>query len=108
MLPVFGIEEKVCSCFERLGFVHSRYGKTKVVNYRFIVCVQYTSASSFVVETFCEKFGGKMVVRVACYFDNKGCLSCYDLSFDVVYTKEFLPRCLICDALFSYLRHTDA
>ena len=50
MLPVSIMEGKVRPCFESSGFVHSRYYEAEVVaNDVFIVRVQYTSASSFVV-----------------------------------------------------------
>ena len=64
MSPVFVIKGKVHPCFERSGFVHSRYDESKVVNDGFLVLVQYTFASSLVVAPRGEKFGGKMVVRV--------------------------------------------
>ena len=58
-------------CFEHSGFVHSRDDKVEVVKNAFLVCVQYTSASSLVVAPCGEKFGGMMVFRVVCHFSNK-------------------------------------
>ena len=55
-----------------LQFFYSWYDHSEVVNDDFFVRVQYTSTFSLVVETCSEKFGGKMVVRVACHFSNKG------------------------------------
>ena len=49
MSPVSVIEVKLRLCFERSGFVYSRYDKADVVNYGFLVCVQYTSVLSLVV-----------------------------------------------------------
>ena len=72
MPPVSVIEGKVRPCFERSTFVHSWYDEAEVVNYRFLVRVQYTPASSLVVALCGENFGGKMVIRVACHFSNKG------------------------------------
>ena len=37
----------------------------------FFVCMQYTSMSSLVVEPGIEKFGGEIVIRVACHFPNE-------------------------------------
>ena len=42
------------------------------MNDGFIVCVQYTSASSLMVAPRNEKFGGKIFFRVACHFSDKG------------------------------------
>ena len=78
------------------------------MNYGFLVRVQYASALSLVVAPCREKFGGKMVIRVACHFSDKGKVLCCDLFFDVGYIEEFLPRCLICDALLFHLSHIDA
>ena len=55
---------------ERSGFVHSRYDKA--VNDGCLFCVQCIYASSLVVVPLGENFGGKMVVRFACHFDDKG------------------------------------
>ena len=77
--------------FERSGLVHSWYDEAEVVNDRFLVCVQYTSTSFIVVAPCGENFGGKMLFRVACTFDNKGYLSCCDLFFEVGYIEEFIP-----------------
>ena len=71
MSPVYVIDGKVLPCFERYGFVHSWYYEAEVVNNGFIVRVQYNSTSSLVVAPCGEKFGGNMVVRVACHFSNK-------------------------------------
>ena len=71
MPPVFVIKIKLCLCLERSGFVHSKYDEAEVVNYGFLVRVQYTSMSSLVVAPRGEKFGGKMVIIVACHFANK-------------------------------------
>ena len=49
MFRVSAIKGKVRPCFERSGFFHSRYDKAEVVNDRFLVHVQHTSASSLVV-----------------------------------------------------------
>ena len=64
MLPVSVIEGKVCPCFERSCFVHSRYDEAEVVNDGFLVLVYYTSTLSLVVARHGENFDGKMVVRV--------------------------------------------
>ena len=79
----------MCPCFEPSGFVHSRYTEADVVNDVFIVCMQYTSTSSLVVVPRGEKFGGKMVVRVACHFPIKvGC--CVAICFlMLVISKNF-------------------
>ena len=54
------------------GFVHSRYDKAEVFNDRFLASVQCTPALFLVVAPRGEKFGGKMVVRIACHFSDKG------------------------------------
>ena len=72
MLPVSVIESKVRPYFERSSFVHYRYDESEVVNGGYIVCVQYTFASSLVIAPHGDKFGGKMVVRVVFQFANKG------------------------------------
>ena len=54
-------------CFERSGFVHSWYDEAEVVKDGFLVSVQYTSASSLVVASCSNKFGGKMVIIVVCH-----------------------------------------
>ena len=69
---VFVIEGKVSPCIERSIFFHSRYDKTKVVNDGFIFYVQYTSASFLMVSPRCEKFDGKIFIRVAGHFADKG------------------------------------
>ena len=46
--------------------------KKNVVSYGFIVYVQYTSALFLVVAPHFYKFGGKIVIRVAGQFDDKG------------------------------------
>ena len=63
-MTVSVIEGKVCPCFELSGFFHSSHVEAEVVNDEFLVCVQYTSASSLVIVPSNWKFGGKMVVRV--------------------------------------------
>ena len=72
MLPVSVIDGKMRLCFERSSFVHSWYDESEVVNDVFFVRVQYTSTYSLVVALCIDKFGGKMVVRVACHFSDKG------------------------------------
>ena len=74
----------------------------------FFVCVQYTPMPSLVVAPFSEKFGGEMVVRVACHFPNECWLSCCNMFFDVGYVKKKPNYCLICDALIFHLSHADA
>ena len=51
---------------------HSRHDEEEAMNYVFLVCVKYTSALSLVVAPRSDKFGGNMVVIIACYFSNKG------------------------------------
>ena len=72
MTPVSVIEGKELPGFERSIFSHSGCDQLEVVNDDFFVRVKYTSTSSLVVAPRSEKFGGKMVVRVACHFSNKG------------------------------------
>ena len=72
MLPVFFIKGKVRPCLEHFVFLHSSYDETKVVNYRILVSVKYSSAYSVVVTPRCEKFGGNMFVICACQFSDKG------------------------------------
>ena len=57
MPTVFFIEGKVRQCLERSSFSRSRYDKVKVVDDEFLVCMQYTVASSLVVAPQGEKFG---------------------------------------------------
>ena len=71
MSPVSVIDGKTRPYFECSGLVHSWYDDTEVVNNGFFVRVQYISTSSLVVEPCSEKFGGEMVVRVACHFPNE-------------------------------------
>ena len=47
------------------------YEEDEVVNDGIIVIVKYTSAPYFVVEIRGDKFGGNMVIRVACQFSDK-------------------------------------
>ena len=108
MLPVSIIDGKVRPCFECSGFVHSWYYEAEVVNNGFFVRIQYTSTSSLVVAPFSEKFGGKMVVIIACHFTNECYLSCCNLFFDVEYIKKFPHYRLICDALIFNLSHAYA
>ena len=77
-------------CLERSGFVHSGYDEAEVVSDGFLFRLQYTYASFLVVAPRGEKFGGNMVIRVACYFADKGLLSCCDLFF---YVGSFTIRC---------------
>ena len=60
-----------CAHFLSAPFFHSWYDETKVVDNGFFVCVQYTSTFSLVVAPCSEKFGGRMVVRIACHFPNE-------------------------------------
>ena len=71
MMPVFVIEGKLHPCIEHSVFVHSRYDEAEVVNDGFIVCVHYISALSLLVSPRVKKFGGNMVVIIACHFSNK-------------------------------------
>ena len=71
MLPVSVIDGKMRPCFECSSFVHFWYDELEVVNYGFLVRVQYTSTLSLVVAPCSEKFGGKMVVRVVCHVSNE-------------------------------------
>ena len=71
-------------------------------------CVQYTSTSSLLVSPCSEKFGGEMVVRIACHFPNECYLLCCNFFLDVEYTKTNPPYCLIFDALIFHLSHSDA
>ena len=57
--------------FECSGFIQSKYDESEVVIYVFFVRVQYTSTSSLAFAPYSEKFGGKMVFRVACHFSNE-------------------------------------
>ena len=93
---------------EHYGFVHSRYDEAEVVNDELFVGVKYTSESSLVVAPRGEKCFGKMVIIFACNFADKGLILCCDLFFNVGYIEEFIPHCLICDALLFNLSHIDA
>ena len=42
------------------------------MNDGFLIHVQYTSTFYLLVVPCGEKFGGRVVVRVACHFSNKG------------------------------------
>ena len=72
MSPVSVIEGKVRPCFERYGFSQTRYDEAEVTSNGFLVRVQYTSTSYLVVAPRGEKFGGNMVIRIACQFVNEG------------------------------------
>ena len=72
MLLVSAIEGNVLPFVERSVFVHSGYNEAEVVNDGFLVFLKHTSALYVVVAPHGENFCGKMVVRVACHFNDKG------------------------------------
>ena len=92
MTPVFVIKEKVCPCLECCRFVQSRYDEADVVDGGLLVYVYCIPAPSLVVTPRGKKFGGNMVVRIACHFSNEGKLSCCNIFFNVGYIEEFCPR----------------
>ena len=99
MFPVFVIEGKVRPSLERSGFSHTGYDKAEVLNYGFLVSVQYTYVLYLVFITSGKKIGGKMVVIIMCHFSNEGHLSCCNIfsmlrmSTNFFLADSFAMRC---------------
>ena len=71
MLPVLVIEGKVRPCLGHSIFFQSRYDKAEFVNDGCLVHMQYTSALSLVITPRGKKFGGKIIIVIACHLVDK-------------------------------------
>ena len=72
MTPIFVIKVKMHQCLKRAVIIHCKYDKAQVVDDGLLVHVQYDSAAYIVVTPRGNKFGGKIVVKLACHFSDEG------------------------------------